>query len=396
MNRFAAALSTEVATEAAIEQVCSEAGRRMEGARPSLAVLFVSHHHAAGFDGLARKIRARTQADALIGAAVETVVGGGREVEEGPALSLWLAHFSDGEVETFELEVDTHDEALHIHGFPGIEEGVDVVAERISLLMLADPYSFPADLFLQQINDARPGLRILGGNASGARGPGQGALFIDDRCIKSGAVGAVLRHVAVRHVVSQGCRPIGRSMVITKAHENVIDELAGKPALDQLQRVWDEAPDDEKLLLQAALKGGGLHIGQVVDERISQPSRGDFLVRGVRGFDKATRAVHIGDVARRGRTVRFHVRDSVSADEDLRDLLTGAHATRSPAAALLFTCNGRGTRLFDAPDHDAAAIQQHLGVVPVAGCFAAGEMGPVGGKNFLHGFTASVALFDET
>jgi small ligand-binding sensory domain FIST len=388
MNRFAAALSTDAATDQAIAQVCSEASQQMDGARPSLAVLFVSHDHAAAFKDMGRQIRARTNADALVGAAVQTVVGGAREVEEGPALSLWLAHFSEGEVETFQLDVEREDDAVHVHGFPGIEESVDVEKERVSLLLLADPHTFPADL-----------LKIIGGNASGGRAPaptrGAAALFLDDACIRAGAVGAVLRNVTVRHVVSQGCRPVGRAMVITKAHDNVIEELAGKPALEQLQHVYDEAPEDEKLLLQSAMREGGFHIGQVIDERLSQPARGDFLVRGVMGFDKAGKAIHIGDIARRGRTVHFHVRDAVSADEDLRDLLDGARAKRSAAGALLFTCNGRGTNLFETPDHDAASIQKSLGPIPTVGCFANGEIGPVGGKNFLHGFTASVALFDE-
>jgi small ligand-binding sensory domain FIST len=395
MNRFAAALSTEAATETAIAQVCSEASRQMDGARPSLAVFFVSHDHAAAYAEMGRQIRARTNADALIGAAVQTVVGGAREIEEGPALALWLAHFSDGEVETFQLEVEREDDAVHVHGFPGIEESVDVEKERVSLVLLADPHTFPADLFLRQVNESRPGLKIIGGNASAGSGRGKAALFVDDACIRTGAVGAVLRNVTVRHVVSQGCRPVGRAMVITKAHDNVIEELAGKPALEQLQNVYDEAPEDEKLLLQNAMRDGGFHIGQVIDERQSQPARGDFLVRGVMGFDKAGKAIHIGDIARRGRTVHFHVRDAVSADEDLRDLLDGARARRSAASALLFTCNGRGTNLFETPDHDAASIQKSLGPIPAAGCFANGEIGPVGGRNFLHGFTASVALFDE-
>src|SRR5262245_61840681 len=317
MNRFAAALSTEAATETAIAQVCSDATRQMDGARPSLAVLFVSHEHAAAYAEMGRQVRARTNADALIGAAVQTVVGGAREIEEGPAVALWLAHFSDGEVETFQLEVEREDDAVHVHGFPGIEESVDVEKERVSLVLLADPYTFPADLFLRQINESRPGLKIIGGNASAGSGRGKAALFVDDACIRTGAVGAVLRNVTVRHVVSQGCRPVGRAMVITKAHDNVIEELAGKPALEQLQRVYDESPDDEKLLLQTAIRDGGFHIGQVVDEHLSHPARGDFLVRSVMGFDKSGKAVHIGDVARRGRTVRFHVRDAVSADEDL-------------------------------------------------------------------------------
>ncbi len=68
---------------------------------------------------------------------------------------------------------------------------------------------------------------------------------------------------------------------------------------------------------------------------------------------------------------------------------------KPPSAALVFTCNGRGTRLFSGPNHDAGVIRAEAGTIPVAGFFAQGELGPVGGQNFIHGFTASVALFEE-
>jgi small ligand-binding sensory domain FIST len=262
------------------------------------------------------------------------------------------------------------------------------------MLLLAEPFTFPADLFLQQMNDVRPGLRVIGGMSSGGAGPGENALFFDDDCVREGAVGALLRGISMRPIVSQGCKPVGRSMVITRSHENVIDELAGKPPLEQLKRVFEESSDDEKALLQKATRGGGLHIGQVVDERLSNPARGDFLVRNVMAADQKSGAMHIGDHARRGRTVRFHVRDARSADEDLKDLLVAAKKPAPPAGALLFTCNGRGQRFFEIPDHDAGTLQNQLGPLPAAGFFAAGEIGPVGGRNFLHGFTASVALFD--
>jgi small ligand-binding sensory domain FIST len=83
------------------------------------------------------------------------------------------------------------------------------------------------------------------------------------------------------------------------------------------------------------------------------------------------------------------VRDAAAADEDLREMLSGVEA----AATLLFTCNGRGRQLFGMPDHDAGVVDQLLGPLPIAGAFCAGEIGPVGGRNYLHGFTASIALF---
>ncbi len=393
MNRFGAALSTHAELEEAIEQVCEEAVRPLAGARPSLAVLFVSLDHESGFPSLARSIRANVGADCLIGCSGGSVVGGGREVEQGPCLSLWLASFPEGEVEGFQLDVEPEGDTLHLRGFPGLESAAGEQGPR-SVMLLGDPYSFPADLFLQQLNEGAPGIQVIGGMASGGSGPGTNALFMDDECIPAGAVGAILHGIPVRHVVSQGCRPVGRTFVITRSHENRIDELADKPPYEQLKKVFEEADAEEKALLQRATRAGGLHIGQVIDELQSTPKRGDFLVRNVMRVDAKSGAMQIGDQARRGRSVRFHVRDAASADEDLRQLLTTARAAGAPGGALLFTCNGRGTHFFDVPDHDAASVQQHAGPLPAAGFFAAGEIGPVGGKNFLHGFTASIALFD--
>ena len=126
-------------------------------------------------------------------------------------------------------------------------------------------------------------------------------------------------------------------------------------------------------------------------------SRGDFLVRNVLGLDRSSGALAITDRVRVGQTVQFHVRDAQTADEDLRALLQQDRAThtRPPAGALLFSCNGRGMRLFPQPDHDAAAVRAAVGDVPLAGLFAQGELGPVGGRNFIHGFTASLALFED-
>jgi small ligand-binding sensory domain FIST len=392
MNRFGAGCSTDQDLDVAVSQACDEALRGC-GERPTLALLFVSHEHHEGFARVARLVRARTGAFALIGCGGDSLVGNGREVEDGPCVVVWLAHFPEGEVEAFALDVEQDDESIHVRGFPG----VGTPPERggpLSLLLLGEPYTFPADLFLQQLESMMPGVPVLGGMASGGRGPGSNVLFHDDECRREGAVGVVLRGVRMRHVVSQGCRPVGRTFVITKAHSNVVEELAGKAPLHQLKSLFEEAADDEKQVIERALRGGGLHVGTVVDERISQPARGDFLVRNVVGIDPKSGVMQIGDHARRGRSLRFHVRDAPSADEDLKTLLEGAGRERPAAAALLFTCNGRGSRLFGATGHDTGCVQRALGPLPTAGFFAAGEIGPVGGRNFLHGFTASVGLFD--
>jgi len=208
---------------------------------------------------------------------------------------------------------------------------------------------------------------------------------------RSGAV-AVLVHgpVEIRAVVSQGCRPIGRHFVVTKAEQNVILELSGKPPLAQLQEVFDTLTPREQELVQS-----GLHVGRVINEYQETFGRGDFLVRNVVGADRKSGAIAIGDFVRPGQTVQFHIRDAETADEELRELLSAARDSGggSPLGALMFTCNGRGTRMFSQPHHDAGALGEVLGGIPLAGFFAQGEIGPVGGHSFLHGFTASIALF---
>ncbi len=138
---------------------------------------------------------------------------------------------------------------------------------------------------------------------------------------------------------------------------------------------------------------GGLHIGRVINEYQEAFGRGDFLVRNVIGADESG-SIAITDQIRIGVTVQFHVRDAETADEDLRSLLAELEGDTHYEGALLFTCNGRGTRLFSKPDHDVQALRDALGPLPVAGFFAMGELGPVGGQNFVHGFTASIALFE--
>ena len=260
-------------------------------------------------------------------------------------------------------------------------------------LLICDPFTFPADGLLAHLNEQVPGAVVMGGMASAALRPRQSRLFLDDRVLSSGAVGVHLPHAEVHPLVAQGCRPIGDAYIITQAEGNVIRELGGRPPLVRLREMAAALPSrDQELLAQ------GLQLGLVIDEYRTEPGQGDFLIRGVVGADPDSGAIAVGDEIQVGQTVQFHVRDAESADEDLRRALERESAVldgRRPAGALLFTCNGRGSRLFTEPDHDAGLIAAVLGDIPVAGFFCAGELGPVGGQNFLHTFTASIALFPD-
>jgi small ligand-binding sensory domain FIST len=274
--------------------------------------------------------------------------------------------------------------------FTGLEpiENDAAEAKDASLLLLGEPFSFPADALLERLGEDCPRLPIVGGLASGAQEPGHNRLIFGSEELSSGAVGVRLDGgTGFRTVVSQGCRPIGPPLVVTKAERNLILELGGKPAFAQFRQIYEELPTNEQLLVRH-----GLHVGVVINEYQDEFARGDFLVRNVVGADPESGIIGIGDYVRVGQTVRFHLRDARSADEDLRVMLATAKIS-NPAGALLFTCNGRGTRLFEEANHDAGCIRGAFGEVPVAGFFAQGEIGPIGGRNFLHGFTASMAVF---
>jgi small ligand-binding sensory domain FIST len=319
---------------------------------------------------------------ALVGCGAQGVVGSGREIEEG-GVAVWAASLPDAELESFHLETLEAGDALAIAGMPDLE-AVEAA------FLLVDPYSFPAEPVLDQIAEDQPGLPVLGGLASAGGGPGAALLMCDQEVMSEGAVGVTLAGVDIRPCVSQGARPIGPEMAITAAEANVIHELASKPALERLKTAITELEPTER-----ALAAAGLLIGIVIDENRPEYERGDFLVRGLLGADEESGSIAVGERVRVGQTVRLQVRDSGSADEDLREALArmSGDLPGPPAGALIFTCNGRGSQMFPTPDHDAAALDRALGGAPAAGFFCAGEIGPVGDRSFVHGFTATMAVF---
>jgi small ligand-binding sensory domain FIST len=377
VSDYAFGLSEHPVPTQAVGEAVGQVLEGLSDERPDLLVLFTSPHHAGAFEDVAGSVRGLLDPTVLLGGTAGAVIAGGREVEDSPAISLFAARLPATLLTPVRLEVVPTPDGPSLVGWPDHPDG--------TMLLFADPFTFPADAFLDRVNEDLPKLQIIGGLASAAMQPGGNRLVLDDHVTDSGAVGAVLTGgVEIRTVVSQGCRPVGKPYVVTKSDRNFILELGGKPALQRLQETATAATDEERELMRR-----GLQIGCVVDETRLEFGRGDFLVRGVVGADQRSGALAVGDTVPVGRTVQFQVRDANSADEDLRDLLTSAEAD----AALLFTCNGRGQRLFGESDHDAGVVDQLLGPLPLAGCFCAGELGPVGARNFLHGFTASLALF---
>lgn len=382
--RCAAALSNDPDGDTAIEEVLQRLGESFAGGSADLALIFASMHHADHLGRLSAALADRGLGRHVVGCTGESIVGEGREVEGGSALAVWAIQMPGATLRP--TRIDGADDRIETFRGRGADEA--------SLLLLGDPFSFPPDPWLARLFEAAPGFRVMGGMASGSHTPGENRLVLDGQVFHDGAVGMEIGGaVRPRALVSQGCRPIGRPLIVTKVERNVIRELGRRPALEVLREMFEGLSADDRERVQA-----GLHVGRVINEYQGEFRRGDFLVRNVMGADDAG-GIAISDMVRVGQTVQFHVRDAETADEDLRRLIEAEREERPDAevaGALLFTCNGRGSRLFSGPDHDVGVLRELLGPIPVAGFFAMGELGPVGGQNFVHGYTASVVLFEGT
>jgi small ligand-binding sensory domain FIST len=384
--RIGVGVSTAPDARKAAVEAAERARDELAGEAPSLAVLLGSRAHTEQAGEVLDAVQDTVEPPALIGCVAQAIVAGRHEIEDEPAVAVWLA--SGLAAETFQLDFVRTGSGALLAGYR-----FDRAAHDLYLL-LPDPYTFPSNVLVEHLNTDLPGTTVLGGVVSGGLGPGDTRLFRDHDVLTSGAVGVRLPGMHGVPIVSQGCRPIGNPYIVTGAGGAVITELGGRPPLVRLREIVEGlAPGEQELVSH------GLQIGIVVDEHLAAPGQGDFMIRGLLGADQSTGAIEIGDVVEVGATVQFQVRDAAGADKDLRLAVerAGAQLPGRPAGALLFTCNGRGRRMFGVADHDASTIENLLGGIPLAGFFAAGEIGPIAGRNALHGFTASMAVFvDDT
>ncbi|HEX2180609.1 MAG TPA: FIST N-terminal domain-containing protein [Actinomycetota bacterium] len=385
MIRIGSAISTSGNAVEAANEVFDGAMASLGDSPVDLAFVFVSSAHGEAVKDIVASLAPRLGKATLLGCTTQATIGEEREVEEGPAVSLWVASLPGAILVPFDVSFRQTPDGSAVVGFPILEDHIRAV------FLLADPYTFPTQHLLESLNDDYPELPVFGGQASGA-GAGQISLILGDKILGEGAVGVqVGGAIDVTPLVSQGCKPIGEPYIVTAARGNIIHQLGGKPPLFRLREIMSKMTREER-----ARAAHNLHLGVVIDERKADPAPGDFLIRAVLQADPETGAVSVGDVLSVGQTVQFQVRDAATADADLRNLLEEKLRQtdgRDPQGALLFTCNGRGANLFGAPDHDVSALRDHVPGMPVAGMFCGGEIGPIGGKNFLHGYTASVALF---
>lgn len=372
-----------------VQAVSQSIRQDLRDARCDLAFCFVSPHFLKNLEQIVEMIHAQLHPVTLIGCMGEGVIGGHQEIEDRPALCLWGLAQPAIRSRTFRLTPNFSLDPPRVEGWP---EELNGEGDPLSCLMLADPLTTPIHDLLGQFDQTGSGFQIIGGFAGGGGAPGDNRLILNHDLVDAGAVGVVIQGgVRVKAVVSQGCRPIGERYVVTKADQNVLYELGGTSPIERLEATIQALP---ALARKQALMG--VQVGIAMDEYRPDFTQGDFLIRGLLGANRKDGSLVVGDLLQEGQTIQFHIRDNEAASDDLNRLLlkeqnaiSGGH----PTGALLFSCNGRGERFFATPHHDISAIQDRLGPIPIAGFFAGGEFGPVGGKNFLHGYTASMALF---
>ncbi|GAA4939831.1 small ligand-binding sensory domain FIST [Actinomycetospora succinea] len=368
---------------AAAENAVAQATAPLGGRRPDLLAVFVCHPDPDEIARAGERAMEVAGARVAVGCSAGGVIGDGRGVEAQPAVAVWAGALPDASLTPFRLDAHRAENGLVVGGMPKRTDADEVA------LLLADPYTFPIQGFVEHSAEALQGLPLVGGLASGPGGAGATRLFLDGVVHERGVVGVTIGgDVRVRTLVSQGCRPVGPTMTVTAAEGPHLQGLAGQPAYRKLEQIVGELDEAEQQMVAQSL-----HLGIAMDEYADDHRQGDFLIRGVVGADPEQGTVTVGDVVEVGRTVRFQVRDAASADADLDWLMTRHRGDGDTAGALLFSCNGRGRAMFPDADHDVAAVRRGLRPEGVAGFFAAGEIGPVAARNHLHAFTASVLAF---
>jgi small ligand-binding sensory domain FIST len=391
--RWASAVDTDPSLQIAIERAAEKIFTDLDRQHPDLLVVFVSQEHAARFDAVSELLHREFENTFLFGCCGRSVIGGGREIEDQPAISLTGALLPGVKLRGLHLDAA---QVPPVYAEPHVwEDTVHLTAtQQPSFLILADPFSFETEVFVKGLDRVFPSSSKVGGLASGARQVGGTALYLGRQVFHSGAISLALTgNIEVDAVVAQGCRPIGDPMFITSAHENLIREIDGHAPRDALAELFERlGPSDRDLFSQS------LFLGLAMRPDATQYVPGDYLIRNILGMDPQSGALWVNAHIPSNSVVQFHLRDATTSAMDLERALTTYQASSlaHPAgAALLFSCEGRGIGLYGQADHDSNAFRRLVADVPIGGFFCGGEIGPVHNSTYLHGYTSSFAVFRE-
>ena len=376
--------------EAELQRWAEDLRRRLGAPQVSLGLVFLSPRLSQHAAAVLEVLRVHARIPLLVGCSGASLVAGAEEIEEQPGLALGLYYLPGAELKATHFtqrEVEQDGDADFWHQHTGV-----LPVDTHGWLVFADPFQMDCESWMRQWNEAYPGLPVVGGLASGDPGEQGTELYLNGEVFDDGGVAlSVGGEVALASVVSQGCTPIGETWTLTRVERNLIHGIANRRAYDVLADTWNHLSDAEKQKTQ-----GNLFIGLVINEYLDDFHRGDFLIRNLLGADPASGIVAVGAFPRLGQTIQFQRRDAAAATEDMREMLTRARRDYADATiygGCLCCCNGRGRSLFGEASHDTRLIQRELGPLGLAGFFCNGEIGPVGKRSFLHGFTASLALF---
>lgn len=381
MTKAKAVLSQNADWEAAVTEACQQLA---DFGQIDLLFMFASASYRPNLPELVRAIYEKSGAQILLGCSGQAIISTGREIEDKRAFSLLALSLPQAQLNAAYLtqaELDEGKIEAKLH---------KACPDPNAWMLIADPFHFDAEKMLSLISKEYPSLPLVGGIASS--GLRQTYLFFNDMVFEEGAIAlAIGGEYTLQTVVSQGATPIGETWMVTAADQNVVESISGRPAYEVMIETIKTLSEAQQQKVNR-----NLLVGLAVDEYKSDFVRGDFLIRNLMAVDPKSGAIAINALPTVGQTIQFQLRDAAAANEDLTELL-GAVKTRlgssEPVAGVLFSCNGRGVGLFGKPDHDAAAIDQALTNLPLTGFFCNGEIGPIGNKNFLHGFTASLGLF---
>ena len=389
--KWASGISENSDFEGALKECTSQVLEQIGSTDFDLGMVFVSSHYQQDIPRLFNEVRDVFGSALIMGCSGGGIIGNGREVEQEPAISLTVASLPGVEINGFHIEGDD---------LPDLDAGPDKWEELVKVtsledphfILLADPFTFPAQNLLLGLDFGFPHSSKIGGLASSNQEHRQNNLILGDQVYTSGAVGiAMTGNIALDTVVAQGCRPIGQPMRITECKQNMLVELDSQTPVSVLRDVFSGLSERDRGLMRHSL-----FLGVVMDEFIDDPVQGDFLIRNVMGMDERSGMLAIGETLKEGQLVQFHLRDAETSTEDLAAVLeryAGDNRENQAHGALLFSCLGRGKYLYGRSDHDSELFREKIGSIPIGGFFCNGEIGPVSGTTFLHGYTSSFGIF---
>jgi small ligand-binding sensory domain FIST len=378
--------------ERALQKWAEQLRGRLTVGRVTLGLVFASPQFFQHATQVLEILRVHAQIPLLAGCSSSGLIAGAEEIEEQAGLVLGLFSLPGAEIQAHRFTQEGVEESQG-QG-PGYWTALTGVKtdQTNGWLVFADPFHLDSDSWLKSWNEAYAPLPILGGLASGDYTEQRTQVYWNGDVFEEGGIAISFGgEVKLASVISQGCTPIGETWTITKAERNLIHQIGNRPAYEVLIETFEglSAADQKRTR-------GNLFVGLVINEYLEDFHRGDFLIRNLIGADPKTGILSVGAFPRMGQTIQFQRRDAAAASEDMTALLESTRQRLDGATiygGCLCSCNGRGHRLFGSPSHDAGKIHEHLGPLGLAGFFCNGELGPVGDRNFLHGYTASLALF---